>query len=157
MTIIPYSSVPPPPLPSDPPCNIESWVRHIRRQLEAALGGSIGTYAFDGKTIPAVAVLQNHQEQFPKTNSTVTVTGLELVIFYPAPITQPEIGGYQVEWESTIHLKQWDTSKDLYGVLERILEVRELDIKQTLPVPGNEQMGIPEMLQLLVHIYFGYH
>ncbi|MEW5857378.1 MAG: hypothetical protein AB1861_08355 [Cyanobacteriota bacterium] len=120
--------------------------RELRSLVEEGLGKLIGTYILpNGRKVKAIAVLKAFETYPPQGTE---IQGLEAVITYPRPITQPLLDSYRVELEWTIHLKQWDKTKSLKEALPKILTLS--GIKQTLPVPADERLGTPEMLTIIL-------
>jgi hypothetical protein len=149
--VIPLSS---PQTQDDGDCNVGAMTRSLRGKLESKFDGLIGLYKLPNveRKIKAVAVLNDAEdEQFPPDGT--EIEGLEIVIRCPARIPQPMLSGYQVELEWTVHLKQWDRSKSLDSLYERIFKLE--NVKQVLPVPASTKLGIPRMVQVLIHEFMG--
>ena len=122
--------------------------KHLRDAIAFALGDEIGTYKFaNGQTVQAIAVLSGGEIYPPAGTS---VEGLEVVIFYPYLRLEGLLGGYAVENEWTIHLKQWDSSKNAIGASKKVLAALG-NVKSMTKVTANKERGIPEMVQLKIH------
>lgn len=120
----------------------------LRQTIEDAIADLIGTYTFTtGQSTPATAVLRGG-EQFPPPGT--VVEGLEVVIFYPELTPGDLLGGYVVENQWTIHLKQWDESKTTNEAFRGILSAIG-NVKSSIKVPANKERNIPEMVRIVLH------
>lgn len=91
----------------------------LRNDILAILANKLGTYTFpDNSTDKAIACLPDPDKGWNYPENGTKVSGLEVVIKQPYPDVSANIGGdrtFTSTWE--IHLKQWDSYKDLVEVI----------------------------------------
>ena len=117
----------------------------LRQVIESVIGDFIGTYAFSrNQKSKAIAVIKGG-DIYPPPNT--VATGLEVVIFYPSLKVEALLGGYVVEDEWIIHLKQWDSKENTLNPTRLLLSVLN-GVKNVSKMSANEKLGIPETMQI---------
>ena len=132
-------------------CTYADIAKSIREWVVNTLPDDLGTYRWqDGRTIPAVIIIGNRQQQHPPTG--VEVSGLEVVIFYPEPDMAPLMGSFHNSDNWAILLKQWDAKRNTLEMKDRLMATTIYPIVQAIRVDGNVLAGIPESFRLIVQI-----
>lgn len=92
----------------------------LKDDIFAIVSPYLGTYTFpDTDTGSAITIVPDPDYGWNYPEQGTKVSGLEVVIKQPYPDVSPNLGGDRTKeyvWE--VHLKQWDTSKDLRTVIE---------------------------------------
>lgn len=132
-------------------CNYNDIAKSIRCWILDALPDDLGAYRWqDGRTIPAITIIGNRQQQHPPAG--VEVSGLEVVIFYPEPDMMPLMGYFQNSDNWAILLKQWDSKSNTLEAKDKLMVTTIYPIVQAIRVNGNVLAGIPESFRLIVQI-----
>jgi hypothetical protein len=124
----------------------------LKNDILFILASQLGTYTFPDKTTgQAIAVLPDPELGWQYPEQGTKPFGLEVVIKQPYPETSPLLGGdrsHSYKWE--IHLKQWDTTKSLFDVVD--LLVTELPskyyIERVSPIPASDKLLVVEQCKI---------
>lgn len=132
-------------------CTYADIAKSIRGWILDNLTDDLGAYRWqDGRTLPAVTIIGNRQQQHPPAG--VEVSGLEVVIFYPEPDMIPLMGSFQNSDNWVILLKQWNSKSNTLEAKDKLMAATIYPIVQAIRVDGNVMVGIPESFRLIVQI-----
>lgn len=129
----------------------------LKDDIFAIVSPYLGTYTFpDSDTGAAIAIIPDPDYGWNYPENGTKVTGLEVVIKQPYPDVSPNIGGDRTKeyvWE--IHLKQWDTNKDLRSVIDSLTSELSADylIERVSYMPPSDKLLTVEQCKVFIKVW----
>jgi hypothetical protein len=136
---------------------------NLRKDILEILSNEIGIYTFpDESTDTAIAVLPDPDIGWQYPEQGTTVEGLEVIIKQPYPETSSNLGSDRTNtycWE--IHLKQWDTQKNLKTAIELLINnlhpsdypIKRASLMPKLSAPEGDKLLMVEQCKIFIEEY----